>query len=203
MGNFINVTIVTIKAIVQNPKLTIAVACISALAVLVSKFIDWFINSTKIKHEKQSFYFQKTCLLIENGVELFLRVMFNKLLISYKAAPLETWKSNIFLLHKDILSIESLLVIYAPQEIIEAFVEFRFYIFNLKDELAADKWSEFFQKGSECLEKIRKKLGKALDTSFEDFLKGLKSVAPKEEARNLLESELKSKLESDSKKLNT
>jgi len=199
MNNFINITIVTIKEIIQDPKLSIAVVCISALAVLVSKFIDWFINSIRIRHEKQSFYFQKTCLLIDNGVELFLRVMFNKLLISYKLNPLETWRNNIFILHKDILSIESLLVIYAPQEIIEAFAEFRSYIFGLKDELAAEKWSEFYKKGSECLEKIRKKLGKALDANFKDFLNQLKSVTPQEKAENLIEKELKSKLESDLK----
>jgi len=200
MGYFVNGTIVTIKQIMQDPKLIIAVACISALAVLLSKFIDWFINSTKINHEKQSFYFQRSCFLIDTGIELFLRVMFNKLLISYKIEPLATWKNNIFLLHKDILTVESSLVIYAPQEIIEAFADFRSYLFNLNDESAANEWSNFLNKGSECLGKIRKKLGKALDVSFKDFLKELKSTDPREKADNLIVDELKKKLESDLKR---
>jgi hypothetical protein len=199
MINIINISITTIKEIIQDPKLTIAVAFISGLFVLLSKFIDWLISSVRLNREKQSYYFNKTCILVENGVEVFLRIIFNKLLIAYKITPVETWKNNIFLLHKDILNIESLLVIYAPQEIIEPFADFRAFILSLKDELAAEKWNEIYSKGSNYLGKIRKSLGITLGKNFKDFMEDLKSGAPKEEIKNLDVNVLKKRLESDSK----
>ena len=123
---------------------------------------------------KQSVYIQKTHILIESAIEVLVRMMFNKLLLSYYPKDNQS-RTNLFLLQKNAMVIEANLVIYAPPEITDAISDFKAYILSVPEAEFQHKWGEIYNKGSSYLMKCRAVLGIAIDEKFQDFVGKLKT----------------------------
>lgn len=194
----INNIISAAKEIGQDNSLKIAVLIITAALTLISnlilKFVDSLTQSRKIKYEKKTFYFNKTCSLVDQTLELIFKMFYNKIMIAYKQEPISTWKNNIFLLHKDILHAEFLLSVYAPLEIFLAFADMRQCVFELEDEKAVARWNEVYDRICKNLEIVRKGLGVVFDMSYEKFMQDIRTSVPREDLGASKEEEFKSQM---------
>ncbi len=106
--------------------------------------------------------------------------MFNKLLLAYYPNHAEA-PSNLFLLSKDGLSIESQMVVYGSREIAEAFSSFRGIILNCPNDQFLQKWDEIYGKGQEYLLLCRETLGTDIGESYHEFQRKLQPPPPKEQ----------------------
>lgn len=160
---------------------TLWVAGVSAIAAIVSAAIAgifaWKLNLANKQHEKQWAYINKVSLLIDNGIEIFTRMLFNKLLIAYNIDT-PTATQNLFLLQKDTLVIESQLVVYGSLEIADAVYNFKNLITQTPNQDFLKKWGEIYQKGNELLLLCRKELGEKLSEKFTHFARTLTEIPP-------------------------
>ncbi|MBM3246708.1 MAG: hypothetical protein FJZ13_05240 [Candidatus Omnitrophica bacterium] len=157
------------------------VAIISAAAAVISAIIAgifaWRLNLANKQHEKQWAYINKVSLAVDNGIEIFARMLFNKLLIAYNIDT-QVAAQNLFLLQKDILVIESQLVVYGSLEIAEAVNSFKSIITQTPNQDFLKKWEEVYRKGSDLLLLCRKTLGERLSEKFTDFANRLTRMPP-------------------------
>lgn len=155
---------------------TFWVAVISAFAALCSAAIAgifaWKLNLANKQHEKQWTYITKVSLLIDNAIEIFSRMLFNKFILAYNNNDQSAYQ-NLFLLQKDILVVESQFVVYGPLEIAESIYNFKNFIIQTSNEEFLSKWNDIYQKGNELLLLCRKELGKNISAKFQDFARGL------------------------------
>lgn len=153
-----------------------AVASISA--ALLAGFFAWKLNEANKHHIKQWAYVSKVSLLIDNAIEIFSRMLYNKLLISYfndvKASE------NLFLLQKDILVIESQMAVYGSLEIVESIYNFKNLIVQTPKNDFVNKWGEIYEEGRKYLLLCRKELGNKISEDFKEFTNKLTKVPPKD-----------------------
>jgi hypothetical protein len=159
----------------QTANIAIWVAGISALAAIIAAilagYFKWKLNELDKKHQKQWAYMAKRSQLIDAATEVFPRMLYNKLLIAHNNNPQAA--HNLFELQKDVLVIESQLVVYASQELADAVFEYKNLIVNMPNEEFLKKWGEIYKKGNEYLVLCRKYLGNDVSEKFEDFAKKL------------------------------
>lgn len=131
------------------------------------------------EHEKQWAFVNRKVILIDRAIEVCWKIIFNKLAIAdlkWTAAH-----ENIFLLQKDAWIIESEMAVYASQELVDAFAEYKNYISNISPETIRANWNEIIDKGRNCLMLCRKHLGKDVSEKYEEFAKNLITSPPLEE----------------------
>ncbi len=181
MDNQITNIAIKIGELSAKSSFTLNVAIISAIAAIISAAIAgifaWKLNLANKQHEKQWAYINKISLLIDNGIEIFTRMLFNKLLIAYNI-DITTATQNLFLLQKDALVIESQLVVYGSLEIVHAIYNFKNLITQTPNQDFIKKWGEIYQKGNELLLLCRKELGEKLSEKFTDFARALTETPP-------------------------
>jgi len=160
---------------------TLYVAVISAIAAIISAIIAgifaWKLNCANKQHEKQWAYVGKVSTLIDNGIDIFARLLFNKLLIAYNIDT-QVANNNLFLLQKDILVIESQLIVYGSLELGNAVYDFKNIIIQTSNEEFINKWGDIYQEGHKLLLLCRKELGDKLSEKFKDFAQKLTEVLP-------------------------
>jgi hypothetical protein len=181
MDNQITNIAIKIGELGAKTSAAIIIAIISAAAALISAIIAgifaWRLNVANKQHEKQWAYINKVSLAIDNGIEIFARMLFNKLLIAYNIDT-KVASQNLFLLQKDILAIESQLVVYGSLEIAEGIYNFKNIIIQTSNQDFLKKWGEIYGKGNELLLLCRKVLGERLSEKFTDFARGLTETPP-------------------------
>lgn len=159
---------------------TFWVAIISAIAAIGSAAIAgifaWKLDKVNKEHHKQWSYVAKTSSLIDDAIEIFSRMLFNKILIAYYND--QQAQQNLFLLQKDLLTIESKMVVYGSLELAEAIANFKNLIVQTPDKEFLLKWEELYKKGHEYLLKCRGSLGTQISESFEEFKNKLVGVPP-------------------------
>lgn len=181
MDNQITNIAIKIGELGARTSFALIVAFISAVTALASAIIAgifaWKLNLANKQHEKQWAYINKVSMLVDNGIEIFTRMLFNKLLIAYNIDT-QIANQNLFLLQKDILVIESQLVVYGSLEIAEAAYNFKNIIVQTPNQEFLKKWGEVYQKGNELLLLCRKELGDKLTKKFADFTEELTKIPP-------------------------
>jgi hypothetical protein len=181
MDNQITNIAIKIGELGAKASFTLYVAIISAIAAIISAVIAgifaWKLNLANRQHDKQWAYINKVSMLVDNSIEIFSRMLFNKLLIAYNI-DIQNANQNLFLLQKDILTIESQLVVYGSLEIADAVYNFKNIIVQTPNQDFLKRWSEIYRKGNELLMLCRKELGEKLSEKFEDFAKKLIEVPP-------------------------
>jgi len=157
------------------------IAIISAVAALSSALIAglfaYKLNLVNKQHEKQWAYVAKVSLLIDNGIEIFSRMLFNKLSIVYYK-DINAYQ-NLFLLQKDILVVESQLVVYGTLDLADAVYSYKNLIIHTPDDKFLEEWQNIYKKGHEMLLLCRKHLGMKISEKFEDFTESLTKIPPK------------------------
>jgi len=188
------ITNIAIKVGELGTKASIAfwVAIISAgaavFSALIAGFFAWKLNNANKEHEKQWAYVAKTSLLIDNAIEIFSRMLFNKILIVAYNDPQA--QQNLFLLQKDMLTIESQMVVYSPSlELAEALADFKNLIVQTPNEEFLQKWNDIYQKGHKYLLQCRKCLGIQISEKFKEFKEKLVEAPPKEAAEILVKAD--------------
>ena len=183
------ITNIAIKVGEAEQKADIAfwVAIISAIAAVGAAIIAGYfklkLNNANKQHEKQWAYIAKRSQLIDQAIEVLSRMMFNKLLIVYHNDVLAA--SNLFVLQKDALVIESQFVVYASQELADACYEFKNLIVNTPNNKFLEQWGDIYKKGNEYLVLCRKYLGGDLSEKFEKFAEKLIESPPIEQVTKI------------------
>ncbi len=162
-------------------QITILVAIIAAgsaiISAIIASIITYKLNLSDTQHKKQWAYVDKITSLVDNGIEIFTKMLFNKLLIAY-SVDVETASNNLFLLQRDILVIESQLVVYGSLELADVVYSFKNLIVQTPNEDFLKKWGEIYQEGNRLLLLFRKELGEKLSEKFADFAKDLTQIPP-------------------------
>lgn len=188
------ITNIAIKVGEVGEKANIAfwIAIISAIAAIGAAIIAGYfklkLNKAEKQHEKQWAYIAKRSQLIDHAIEVFSRMMFNKLLIAHNVDTVQA-ANNLFLLQKDALVIESQLVVYASHELADACYEFKNLIINTPNNEFIGPWGEIYKKGSEYLSLCRKQLGGNINEKFDQFAQKLIQKPPIEQAESIKVSE--------------
>ena len=179
------ITNIAIKIGEAQQKADFALWCalIAAASAIVAAFVAGYfklqLNRAQKEHDKQWAFIAKRSDIIDRAIEVGLRMMFNKLLLAqynYAEAP-----TNLFLLNKDGLAIESQMVVYGSLEVAAAFAEFRETIMACPPEKVLERWDEMYKKGQDVLYLCRQNLGIDVTESFKDFKKKLQTPPPKQE----------------------
>jgi hypothetical protein len=161
----------------QKTDFSLYIAVISALVALVTAgigaYAGWKLFHLHRQHEKQWAYVQKKSLIIDSAIEVFWRMIFNKLLVIHHNS-IEAG-NNLFLLNKDASVLESQMVVYGDLDIAEAMSEFRNVILNTPNDKFLSEWQNILEKGRECLLLGRKNLALNISERFEDFKDKLKA----------------------------
>ena len=164
---------------------TIVASIISARAsrrtAQIAGEIQKAISVDRTKHEKQWEYFKTQMALVNAAVDVMWRLIFNKLVLCDHGTNVAS-KNNLFLLEKDAFTIESLLLIYAPESFAAAVAEMRGLILSIPDKDFRKRWDEMYGRGREITLKVRKEMGEGLEKPFEGFVSELKGPPPSAEA---------------------
>ncbi len=159
----------------QKADVAIWIAIISAIAAVVAAAIAGYfkfkLNEADKNHQKQWSYITKRRQLIDAATEIFPRILYNKLLMAHGPNPQAA--DNLFLLQKDILVIESQLVVYASQELADAVFDYKNLILGTPNDQFFKKWSDIYKKGNEYLVLCRRYLGNDISEKFESFAEKL------------------------------
>ncbi len=181
MDNQITNIAIKIGELGAQTSFALRVALISAFAAIISAIIaglsTWKLNQANKQHEKQWAYVNKVSTLIDSGIETFSRLLFNKLLIAYNIDSLNA-NQNLFLLQKDILVIESQLVVYGSLELADAVYDLKNKIIQTSPLDFLNRWSEIYQDSHGLLLLCRKELGEKLSEKFKDFAHKLTEIPP-------------------------
>jgi hypothetical protein len=182
MDNQITSIAIKIGELEIKSSISFWIAIIGALTAIFSAIIAgisaWKLNCANKQHQKQWAYVGKVSTLIDNGIDIFARLLFNKLLIAYNV-DVQVANNNLFLLQKDILVIESQLIVYGSLELGDAVYSFKNIIIQTKNEEFISKWDSIYQEGHKLLLLCRTELGEKISEKFEDFAQKLVSVPPK------------------------
>ena len=119
------------------------------------------------EHQKQWAFIGRRVELIDQAIEVCWRIIFNKLAIvdlSWKPAY-----ENLFALQKEAWVIESKMVVYSSEEVVDAFSDYRSFITALSPNEVRPKWKDIFERGQKCLHLCRQHLGQEVSEKFEDF----------------------------------
>lgn len=170
-----------IQNIGSKTDFTLVVAAIGAVAAILSAIIAaifaFKLNQSNIEHQKQWAYVNKRSLLIDNGVDTIIKMLFTKLLLcDHPNTPAA--RDNYFALQKDALLIESQLVVYGAQEIADALFDIKRDIIQCPDNEIRLRWEAIYNKGTSYLNICRKYLGDDLGKDFKDFKRKLTETPP-------------------------
>lgn len=176
----------------KTANFSLGIALLSGLVSLFCAFIagyfKWKLNKINEEYQKQWAYISKKSLLIDNGIEVMAKMLFNKLILSYYSSDIQA-QQNLFLLQKDALVIRSQLVVYSSLQIVESLLDFENLIVQTPNEKFREKWQEIYNKGNELLLLCRQHLGIAISEKFKEFAKKLIEIPgqppPKEIAERL------------------
>jgi len=152
-------------------------ACAAIISAMIAGFFAWKLNLVNKQHEKQWAYVSKVSMLIDNGIDIFARLLFNKLLIAY-GIDTQVAKNNLFLLQKDILVVESQLIVYGSLNLGKGVYDFKNSIIQTPDADFVKEWGNIYQKGHDLLLLCRKELGDKLSEKFGDFTNKLTKAVP-------------------------
>ena len=174
-NNLFNAIDVTIQNMGTPSKILIFTAFLATastiIAALITGVVTWISNSQKLKHEKQWAYICKRSSIIENAIDVILKMMFTKLLIADHDS--KDAKGNFFTLQKDALFIESQLVLFASLEIAEKFYNFKNKIILIPPQDMRARWEELYKEGGDLIRNCRQYLGNNMNQKFEKFTKEL------------------------------
>jgi hypothetical protein len=178
--NNLDITNIAIKVGELGTKTSVAilVACVGAVATIISTLIAWNfkkrLDISQKQYSQQWAFIAKKTLLFDTAIETCSRMLWNKLLLSSDQFS-NLAKNNLFLLQKDCLVIEAQLLLYGNQELAKALGNIRNKIIMTEDDKFAEKWSEIIES---CLKEIyvlKNDLYGAITEQYKAFTEKLKT----------------------------
>ena len=171
---------IQIQELSQKTDTTFWVALIgcagSIFAAIISGFTSHRVKDIEKKQQTQWAYIQRRSLLVDQTIEVCVRMLYNKLLIANNLEVAEASK-NLFVLQKEALVIESQFVVYGSSELVNGIHGFVGLILSTPNDQFLAKWGEIYDKGSEYLLICRKELGEGIGQKYKEFEKGIKDLS--------------------------
>jgi hypothetical protein len=156
----------------------------SFLAAVVTGIFGLRQNIYRQKHEKQWQIFNKNLSIIETAVDACWRMIFNKFQLCSNPND-QIAQMNLFVLQKDVLYFESLLMIYGELKLAENLAKMREAIISISNAEFRKKWPEIYAQGRSYLIEFRKYIWSGITQDFNEFegkLRQLKVSSPTNES---------------------